>query len=45
MLNLSLMNGYVTQSFKVVVIKPSLKKPDLDSETVANYTDWYLTSD
>ena len=31
MINLSLVTGYVPQSFKVAVIKPLLKKPTLDS--------------
>ena len=37
MMNLSLVTGYVPQSFKVAVIKPLLKKPTLDSEVLANY--------
>lgn len=36
-INLSLSTGYVPQSFKVAVIKPLLKKPTLDSGTLANY--------
>ena len=37
MINLSLVTGYVPQSFKVAVIKPLLKKPSLDSGVLANY--------
>ena len=37
MINLSLVTGYVPQSFKVAVIKPLLKKPTLDSGILANY--------
>ena len=37
MINMSLLNGYVPQSFKVAVIKPLLKKPSLDSSVLANY--------
>ena len=37
MINLSLLTGYVPQSFKVAVIKPLLKKPTLDSGVLANY--------
>ena len=37
MINLSLLSGYVPQSFKVAVIKPLLKKPTLDPEVLANY--------
>ena len=37
MINLSLVTGYVPQSFKVAVIKPLLKKPTLDSGVLANY--------
>ena len=36
-INLSLVTGYVPQSFKVAVIKPLLKKPSLDPEVLANY--------
>uniref|UniRef100_A0A3Q3XL26 Histidine decarboxylase n=1 Tax=Mola mola TaxID=94237 RepID=A0A3Q3XL26_MOLML len=36
-INLSLVTGYVPQSFKVAVIKPLLKKPTLDPEVLANY--------
>uniref|UniRef100_A0A8C5DKA4 Reverse transcriptase domain-containing protein n=1 Tax=Gouania willdenowi TaxID=441366 RepID=A0A8C5DKA4_GOUWI len=36
-INISLSIGYVPQSFKVAVIKPLLKKPTLDSSTLANY--------
>ena len=37
MINLSLLSGYVPQSFKVAVIKPPLKKPTLDPGVLANY--------
>ncbi len=37
MINLSLTARYVPQSFKVAVIKPTLKKPTLDPEVLANY--------
>ena len=37
MIYLSLVTGYVPQSFKVAVIKPLLKKPTLDSGVLANY--------
>uniref|UniRef100_A0A3Q3EBB5 Reverse transcriptase domain-containing protein n=1 Tax=Labrus bergylta TaxID=56723 RepID=A0A3Q3EBB5_9LABR len=37
MINSSLLAGYVPQVFKVAVIKPLLKKPTLDSGTLANY--------
>ena len=37
MINLSLLSGYVPQSFKVAVIKPLLKKPTLDPGVLANY--------
>lgn len=37
LINLSLLTGYVPQTFKVAVIKPLLKKPTLDSEELANY--------
>ena len=37
MINLSLLTGYVPQSFKVAVIKPLLKKPNLDPGVLANY--------
>ena len=37
MINLSLLTGYVPQSFKLAVIKPLLKKPTLDPEVLANY--------
>ena len=37
LINLSLLTGYVPQSFKVAVIKPLLKKPTLDSGVLANY--------
>ncbi|XP_061590906.1 uncharacterized protein LOC133456448 [Cololabis saira] len=36
-INLSLSLGYVPQVFKVAVIKPLLKKPSLDPDTLANY--------
>ena len=35
--NLSLLTGYVPQTFKVAVIKPLLKKHTFDSEVLANY--------
>ncbi|MDF4341033.1 reverse transcriptase family protein [Vibrio parahaemolyticus] len=37
MINISLLTGYVPQSFKTAVIKPLLKKPTLDPEVLANY--------
>ncbi|KAM7366739.1 hypothetical protein PAMP_014689 [Pampus punctatissimus] len=37
MINLSLLSGYVPQSFKIAVIKPLLKKTTLDQEILANY--------
>ena len=37
MINLSLVTGYVPQSFKLAVIKPLLKKPALDPGILANY--------
>uniref|UniRef100_A0A8P4KLV1 Reverse transcriptase domain-containing protein n=1 Tax=Dicentrarchus labrax TaxID=13489 RepID=A0A8P4KLV1_DICLA len=37
MINLSLLSGYVPQSFKVAVIKPLLKKTTLDPGVLANY--------
>ncbi|XP_051242969.1 uncharacterized protein LOC127355793 [Dicentrarchus labrax] len=37
MIRLSLLSGYVPQSFKVAVIKPLLKKPTLDPGVLANY--------
>ena len=37
MINLSLLSGYVPQSFKTAVIKPLLKKTTLDQEILANY--------
>ena len=37
MINLSLLSGYVPQSFKVAVIQPLLKKPTLDPGVLANY--------
>ncbi|XP_049426310.1 uncharacterized protein LOC125885000 [Epinephelus fuscoguttatus] len=37
MINISVLTGYVPQSFKVAVIKPLLKKPTLDPEVLANY--------
>ena len=46
MINMSLLTGYVPQSFKVAVIKPLLKKPTLDPEVLANYrpiSNLYLT--
>uniref|UniRef100_A0A4W6G917 Reverse transcriptase domain-containing protein n=1 Tax=Lates calcarifer TaxID=8187 RepID=A0A4W6G917_LATCA len=37
MLNLSLLTGYVPQSYKTAVIKPLLKKPTLDPDVLTNY--------
>ncbi|CAJ1086723.1 RNA-directed DNA polymerase from mobile element jockey [Xyrichtys novacula] len=37
LINTSLSTGYVPQSFKTALIKPLLKKPTLDSSTLANY--------
>ncbi len=37
MINPSLLTGYIPQSFKVVVLKPLLKKPTLNAEVLANY--------
>ncbi|CAJ1063628.1 galanin receptor type 1b isoform X2 [Xyrichtys novacula] len=37
MINTSLLTGYVPQSFKTALIKPLLKKPTLDSSSLANY--------
>ena len=37
MINMSLVTGYVPQSFKVAVIKPLLKKPTLDPGILSNY--------
>uniref|UniRef100_A0A8C9X8F2 Reverse transcriptase domain-containing protein n=1 Tax=Sander lucioperca TaxID=283035 RepID=A0A8C9X8F2_SANLU len=37
MINMSLVTGYVPQSFKVAVIKPLLKKLTLDPKVLANY--------
>ena len=36
-MNNSLISGYVPKSFKIAVIKPSLKKPNLDPDNLANY--------
>ena len=36
-MNMSLLSGYVPQSFKVAVIKPLLKKHNLDPEVLGNY--------
>ena len=36
-INLSLLTGYVPQSFKIAVIKPLLKKATLDPNVLANY--------
>ena len=36
-INMSLLTGYVPQSFKLAVVKPLLKKPNLDPEVLANY--------
>uniref|UniRef100_A0A8C6SKQ3 Reverse transcriptase domain-containing protein n=1 Tax=Neogobius melanostomus TaxID=47308 RepID=A0A8C6SKQ3_9GOBI len=36
-INSSLENGYVPKSFKYAVIKPLLKKPNLDPDILANY--------
>lgn len=35
-INLPLVIGYVPQSFKLVVVKPLLKKPTLDAGILAN---------
>ena len=37
MINMSLVTGYVPQSFRVAVVKPLLKKPTLDSGILGNY--------
>lgn len=37
LINMSLESGYVPQSFKVAVVKPLLKKPNLDPNTLSNY--------
>lgn len=37
MINLSLITGYVPQSFKIAVVKPLLKKHTLDPEVLSNY--------
>ena len=36
-INLSLLTGYVPQTFKIAVIKPLLKKATLDPDILANY--------
>ena len=36
-MNMSLLSGYVLQSFELAVIKPLLKKHNLDPEVLANY--------
>lgn len=36
-INQSLTTGYVPQSFKVAVIKPLIKKPNLDTSVLSNY--------
>src|SRR4029434_8706074 len=36
-MNNSLISGYVPKSFKIAVIKPSFKKPNLDPDNLANY--------
>ena len=36
MINSSLITGYIPPLFKVVIIKPPLKKPTLDPEVLAN---------
>lgn len=36
-INTSLKNGYVPQSFKYAAVKPLLKKPNLDPDVLANY--------
>ena len=41
-MNNSLISGYVPKSFKIAVIKPSLKKPNLDPDKLT--IDPYLTS-
>ena len=37
LINVSLTSGYVPQSFKIAVIKPILKKPNLDPNDLSNY--------
>ena len=37
LINASLTSGYVPQSFKIAVIKPILKKPNLDPNYLSNY--------
>ena len=37
LINASLTSGYVPQSFKIAVIKPILKKPNLDPNDLSNY--------
>ena len=36
-MNNSLISGYVPNSFKIAVIKPYLKKPNLDPDNLDNY--------
>ena len=36
-INASLTSGYLPQSFKIAVIKPILKKPNLDPNDMSNY--------
>ena len=37
LINASITSGYVPQSFKIAVIKPILKKPNLDPNDLSNY--------
>ena len=37
LINASLTSGYVPQSIKLAVIKPILKKPNLDPNDLSNY--------
>ena len=37
LINASLTSEYVPQSFKIAVIKPILKKPNLDPNDLSNY--------
>ena len=45
LINLSLLTGYVPQTFKVAVMKPLLKKPTLDSEVLQPEFWWDLTGE